>query len=742
MSGTNTLVMDLPQPTSLLDTGAQGLIGRDLARTDGPLKVAGRATYAAEYDRPNLAYGVLVRAAIGKGKIVSIDAQAAMAIPGVVEVVSDFASFAAAPGQGGDTKAPPMGVEQVQYLGEFIAVVVADSFEAARDAAQRLKVDYAPVEGAYDFERAKTGKLDKPEDNQIPSHYDQGDLDQAMADAPVTLDVTYTTPSQNSAAMEPHASIAEWDGDQLTIWGSYQMPATDRTQLAKALRISEAKVRIVSRYVGGGFGSKLGIAPEAVAAALAAKRVARPVKIAMARQQVFDGTVRRSNTEQRVRLAARSDGTLTGIGHDTICSNLPGQDFFEPAGISTHFLYPGEHRRIHHDIARVDWLLAASMRAPGEAVGMLATECALDELADRLGIDPVELRRRNEPERDPEHDVPFSSRQLLHCMDEGAERFGWSARAAKPCQRREGDQWIGMGMASAARGNMLQKSSASITLSPHGRATVKTDMTDIGTGTYTILGQIAGEILGLPLSHIDVQLGDTDNPPAAGSGGSFGAGSSGTSVYLAAEQLRGELAKAMGVDEQALVLKDGQATAEGRTVSIASLVGEKGMEATGQVTPGKQEKETKQASYGAHFAEVSVDAWTGEVRVRRFLGVFAAGRILNAQTARAQLLGGITFGIGAALSEELIHDTRNGKLVNRDLGEYHVPVNADVPQIEAYFLTERDIHANPMHAKGIGELGISGAGAAIANAVYNACGVRVRDYPLTLDKLLPHLPPA
>ncbi|GKS02530.1 xanthine dehydrogenase family protein molybdopterin-binding subunit [Sphingomonas aquatilis] len=734
---TNSLTMNASHPDSLLDTSSQDVIGKPIDRIDGPKKVSGKATYAAEYALDNVAYGYLVRATVGAGKITSLDASRAKALPGVIDVITDYASFIRNPQQGGETTAPTQGVEDVAYHGEIIAIVIAESYEAARDAALHVDVQYDAAEGRYDFEAHKS-EAEEPKPQQIPPHHDQGDINTAMADAAFTVDVTYTTPSQNSAAMEPHASLAVWEDGALTLYGAYQMPSSDKQQLAKALGVSADKVRIVAAYVGGGFGSKLGIAPESVAAAIAAKRLNRPVKAVMARQQVFDATVRRSNTEQRMRLGATADGKLTAIGHETLVSNLPGEDFFEPTGVATHFLYAGDNRRITHDIVRLDWMLAGSMRAPGEAVGLIALEGAIDELAEKMGIDPIELRRRNEPEKDPEKNIPYSSRSLVPCLERGAEAFGWSSRKPAGTDRR-GDWLYGMGVASAARSNMLMKSAAKVSIDGQGKAHVETDMTDIGTGTYTILGQITAEILGLPIEDVTVHLGDTDAPPGAGSGGSWGAGSSGTSVYLACEALRAKIAKAMGVAEDAMTLKDGRVIADNRSVPLGQLVGD-GIEATGEVSPGRQEKTFNQASYGAHFCEVAVHAVTGEVRVKRMLGVFTAGRILNAKTARSQCLGGMTFGIGCALSEELVHDPRNGKIVNRDLGEYHVPVNADVPQLEVEFLPERDIQANPLHAKGIGELGICGAAGAVGNAIYNATGVRVRDFPVTLDKLLEGLP--
>ncbi|MDO7841887.1 xanthine dehydrogenase family protein molybdopterin-binding subunit [Sphingomonas immobilis] len=739
MSDTNNLVMDLPVPSSLLDIGAQGLIGKPLSRSEGPLKVTGRATYSAEYAIPDLAYGYLVGAKFGRGKITRVDADAVRGLPGVIDVITDFATFIRNPQQGGESKAPAQGVKDVQYFGEIVAIVLAESYEAARDAGERLVVEYEEAEGRFDFEALKADS-EKGTFNNIPGYFHQGDLDRAVADAHASVDVVYTTPSQNSAAMEPHASIAVWEEGTLTLYGSYQMPSSDKLQLAKALGVSAKKVRIIAVYIGGGFGSKLGVAPESVAAAVAAKQLGRPIKAVMTRPQVFETTVRRASTEQRVRFSVDAEARLTGVGHETKTSNLPGESFFEPAGVGTHFAYPGDNRVINHDIVRLNLLLAGSMRAPGEASGMMATEAALDELCHKIGLDPIEFWRRNEPKEAPEEKVPWSTRQLLRCMEEGAERFGWDVRNPEPAQVRDGEWLVGMGMAAAVRSNMLMKSAATVSIDPDGRATIATDMTDIGTGTYTILGQIAGELLGLPLDRISVNLGDTNSPPGAGSGGSWGAGSSGSSVYLACERLRERLAAAMGCVPDELTLKDGIATARNRQIALAELVGE-GLEATGQIAPGDMETQRKQASYGAHFAEVGVNATTGEVRVRRMLGVFSAGRILNAKTARSQCLGGMTFGIGAALTEDLVHDPRNGKVVNHDLGEYHVPVNADVPQLEVHFLTERDQFANPLQAKGIGELGISGAGAAIGNAVFNATGIRVRDYPITLDKLLDQLPP-
>jgi xanthine dehydrogenase YagR molybdenum-binding subunit len=387
----------------------------------------------------------------------------------------------------------------------------------------------------------------------------------------------------------------------------------------------------------------------------------------------------------------------------------------------------------------MNWLATGSMRAPGEGAGMLALECAIDEMAEKLGLDPVEFRKRNEPESDPEKDLPFSSRSLIACLDEGAERFGWSRRNPQPAQVRDGNWLIGHGVAAASRSNVHAESQTRVTLTPDLRAIVETDMTDIGTGTYTILAQIAAELLGLPLTSVEVRLGDTDFPRGAGSGGSKAATSGGSSTYVACEAIRTELCKRIGCAPDKLRLQDGAALVGDRTLPVAEYIGD-GIEGLGSIEPGANDEKYTQAGFGAHFVEVAVDADTGEVRVRRMLGVFAAGRILNEKTARSQVLGGMIFGIGAGLTENIMHDPRTGKIVDHDLANYHVPAHADVPRLEVVFLEERDRYSNPLQAKGIGELGISGAGAAIANAVYNATGVRVRDYPLTLDKIIAGLP--
>lgn len=727
------LKMNESQPP-VLDEMAQGVIGTPTPRRDGPLKVTGQATYAAEVGDGTEAVGMLVRATIAKGRVTSIDETATLALPGVLTIITDERMLRN-PAQGGANEAPVQGPRDVAYFGQPIALVVAETFEHARHAAQNISVTYEILPDAITDFLDGDAPIERPAAKQI----EQGDIESAMRDAAFSVDATYTTPSQNSAAMEPHASIAWWDGEKVTLHSSLQMLKFNRNELADSLGIDPENVRVLAPYVGGGFGSKLGLAPEAVAAALAAKELGRPVRVVMTRPQVFETTMRRSATHQRLRLAANEQGELTAIGHDALVSNLPGEAFSEPVALATHFLYAGKNRSYSHQIARVNLTCAGSMRAPGEAVGMLALENAMDELAHDAGIDPVELRLRNIPEEHPEKDKKFSSHCLADCLTTGAKRFGWEKRNPTPGAVREGEWLIGVGMSSAARGNILHEAKARVILHSDATVSVETDMTDIGTGTYTILAQIAGEMLGLPLDRIEVKLGDTDFPPAAGSGGSWGAGSTGSAVFLACQTLRSEIADLLGTDPAELTIKDGSIISGNVQHELAQLL-TRDLSAVGHIEPGKTSDEVEQATFGAHFAEVAVNAVTGETRVRRMLGVFSAGRILNMQTARSQCHGGMIFGIGSALTEELVHDLRDGHIVNHNLAEYHVPVNLDVPQIDAVFLEERDSWANPMQSKGVGELGISGAGAAITNAIFNATGVRVRDYPATLDKVLKGLP--
>jgi xanthine dehydrogenase YagR molybdenum-binding subunit len=731
--------MDTPIGTTPLDVGAQGIVGKPLDRVDGRLKVTGRAPYAYEVAQgPAVAYGFVVEASIGKGRIKSIDTGAAERTAGVVLVLTH--RNAPKQGTGNHREAHPVLTSpEVSYYGQPVAFVVAETFEQARAAAYLVRVDYERSAGTYAL-RDGLDQARMPQGAGGPPDSAVGEFANAFARAPVQLDVTYTTPLQSHAMMEPHATQAAWEGDKLVLHTANQMLNQGQAAIARTLKIPLENVRLVSPYIGGGFGAKLWVNADAILAAIAARQLKRPVKTALTRQQVFHVTTHRSDTIQRIRLGTDADGRIVAIGHDVFSGNLRSEQTYEGAALQTRTLYAGANRLTRHRLAPLDIPVASSMRAPGEAVGLLALECAMDELAVKLGIDPIELRVLNEPTEDPERHVPYSSRHLIPCFQEGARRFGWDKRNPKPGRERDGRWLVGMGVAASTRGNPLLPSKASVRLGPDGFAVVRMAMTDIGTGTYTILTQIAAEMLGLPPERIRVELGDTSFPQASGSGGSFGAASSGSALFDACDTLRGKLARIAGMDPATARFAKGSIAASDQTKSLTDLVGS-GLEADGEIIPGRTLKDYSQQSYGAHFAEVGVDADTGEVRLRRMLGVFTAGRVLNEKTARSQAIGGMIFGVGAALEEGMTLDPRFGSyFVNHDLAEYHVPVHADVPDVDAIFLPELDDKSNPLKSKGIGELGICGAGASLANAIYNACGVRVRDYPITLDKLLSALP--
>jgi xanthine dehydrogenase YagR molybdenum-binding subunit len=728
--------MNSPVGSNALD--APGLVGKPIDRVDGPLKVSGGARYAYEMQQNNVLYGFVVEASIGKGTIRSIDTRAAEKAPGVVLVLTHH--NAPAQGTGNHREAHPVLIgPQVACYGQPVAFVVAESFEEARAAAYLVDVKYDRAVGKYTLRtNLREARVPRPSDGQ-PADSAVGDFAGAFAGAAVQLDVTYTTPLQSHAMMEPHATLAMWDGDKLTLHTANQMLNQGQQVIARTLEIPVENIRLISPFIGGGFGGKLWVNADAILAAIAAQQLRRPVKIALTRQQIFHVTTHRSDTIQRLRLGTDRNGRIQAIGHDVFSGNLPSEQTYEGAALQTRTLYAGPNRLTRHRLAPLDIPVASSMRAPGESVGLMALECAMDELAEKLNLDPIELRVRNEPSEDPEKHIPFSSRHLVACMHEGARRFGWDKRNPKPGQVRDGRWLVGMGMAAATRGNPLLLSKANVRLDPDGIATVRMAMTDIGTGTYTILAQIAAEMLGLPIERVRVELGDTSFPQAAGSGGSWGAGSSGSALFEACNSLREKLARIAGMDPTTARFGDGNIASEEKSMRLTELVGT-GLDADGEIQPGRNNKDFSQQSYGAHFAEVGVDMDTGEVRVRRMLGVFTAGRVLNAKTARSQAIGGMVFGIGAALEEGMTLDPRFGYFVNRDLAEYLVPVHADIPAIDAIFLAELDDRSNPLKSKGIGELGICGAGASINNAVYNACGIRIRDYPITLDKLLSGLP--
>lgn len=733
------LLFDQPAGPNPIDRGKVVGVAHD--RIDGPLKVSGRATYAYEHhaEVPNAAYGYMVVSGIAKGRITSIDTRDAEAAAGVLLVVTHLNAPKQGPKKG--DFAPQLVSPEISYYHQPVAFVVAETLEQARDAAQLVRVAYASEPGKFDL-HAEKANAHAPTKTQAMGSPDSGagNFDAGYAAAPVKVDVTYTTPDQSHMMMEPHATIARWDDDKLTVWTSNQMVNWAVRDLAGTLQVAPENIRVVSSYVGGGFGAKLWIQADAVLAAIGARKLRRPVKVAIARPQIMNNTTHRPATIQRLRLGADPQGRLLAIGHESLNGNQK-DGAVETATGQTKQLYAGKDRMTALRFTELDLPVGNAMRAPGEAVGLLALECAMDELAEKLGIDPVELRIINDVQYDPEKGpgTPFSSRKLVECMRTGADKFGWSKRKARPGQTRDGRWLVGYGVASGFRSNLAMDSRARVTLLHDGTVLVETDMTDIGTGSYTIIAQTAAEMLGVQLGQVEVRLADSAFPVSSGSGGSWGANSSTAGVYAACETLRQQIAQKAGFNVAEVNFENGTVRSGGRSVPLAAIAGPEGLTVEGGIKFGDLTEKFAQASFAAHFCEVGVDPDTAETRIRRMLTVAAAGRILNPKTARSQCLGGMTMGVGAALMEEAVVDTRFGYFVNHDLAEYHVPVHADIPALEVIFLEETDDKSSPMKAKGVGELGICGVGAAVANAVYNATGVRVRDYPLTMDKILPHL---
>lgn len=731
-----------------------GIIGRPIDRADGPRKITGRARYAYEYRGcGETAYGYIVCSTIARGRIHSIETARAERSPGVLAVLTHRNAPSQAPphppatANRYDRAEPYLFSPDVRWHGEPVALVVAETFEAARHAASLIAVQYAP-DGSPRLElAAHVAEAFKPESGQVnagaPADTSEGDFDGAFARAPISIDSTYVVPYEHNMPMEPHATLAVWEGDALTLYASQQGVAYARSTVAKTLQIPEERVRIVTPYIGGGFGSKMAVNPQVILAALAARALARPVKVAQTRPQMFANTGHRPMGIQRVRLGAERDGRLTAIGHDVWMQTAPHDEFIEQCAAFSRVMYAAPNRVHRHWGVRLDLPASDIMRAPGEEPGSIAVECAMDELAAALGIDPVELRIRNEPDRDPETHLPFSSRSLVPCLREGARRFGWESRPPWLGARRSevrtspktthaihhgvnagghaAQPLIGQGVASAMFPTNMRPCRAIVRIEPDGTVRVGVGATDLGTGTYTVLAQVAAQRLGVPLELVSVELGDSRLPHAPPSGGSMAAASCATAVLLACDELQGRLCeRSPGESLEAFVHRTAP----------------QGLEAEAGHDGAPAPKRFSTQAYGAQFAEVAVDPDTGEIRVARMLGVFGCGRVLNAKTARSQLIGGMIMGIGAALMEESRLDTRCGAFINHDLAGYHIPVHADIGQVEAILLPENEPYANPLGIKGLGEIGIVGAAAAIANAVFDATGVRVREFPLTLDKVL------
>ncbi|MEO8736778.1 MAG: xanthine dehydrogenase family protein molybdopterin-binding subunit [Edaphobacter sp.] len=717
-------------------------------RYDAFAKVTGRAKYAAEFPVKNVAYAYIVQATIPSGAVASIDDAAASRASGVHSVLTPFN----APKLAELGNVNVLQDATVFYSGQPIAVVVARSLPEARSAASLLRITYEERPAKLDFHGllndARPPKLGGSSRNGA---FRRGDPAASLAKAAVTIDQTYSTPIQNHNPMEPHATIASWEGDKLNIYDATQGITGVQQGLARAFSIPQANVHVECPYTGGGFGCKGYVWSHTLLAAMAAKVAQRPVKLVLDRGQMFGPVGSRPNTSQHVKLAASSDGKLLLQQHDSTCYTSLISDWVESAANLTTLLYDSESLSVTHLVVPLNLGMGTWMRAPGEATGTVGLEIALDELAEKLNIDPIQLRLINYAEKDPRQGKPWSSKHLRECYAQAAERFGWSKRTAQPGQHREGNKLIGYGMATANYGAGRSPSSAIVRILPNGRLFVGIGTQDLGTGTYTILAQAAALAFSIDPSLVDVKLGDTSLPRSGGSGGSTTAASVCPAVYDAAIQAKLKLAQLAIADAQSplhgataedLDTKDGKLflkSSPEKSEPITALLSRNGgtpVEATATSELAKDRDSYTSHSWGAVFAEVAIDADTRMVHVRRLVATYDIGTLLNDKTGTNQLVGGLVWGIGMALHEEAVIDPKYGRTVNENLADYHVPVNADVGEIDATCLNIPDYKFNPLGARGIGEIGITGTAAAIANAIYNATGKRVRDLPITIDKLM------
>ncbi|WP_032390310.1 xanthine dehydrogenase family protein molybdopterin-binding subunit [Rhodococcoides fascians] len=683
-------------------------IGQSIQRTESVDKVTGRARYAAEQPIAGQVYAWYVPATVPVGTVENVE----LADGGPAVHALLWHGNAEKLGEVEDAELHVLQSNSVAYRGQIVAVVLADTLQDARAAAARVQVRYADVRSPDNTLSADHSSLYAPESVNagFPTDVTVGDPDAALTTAEHVVDNWYSTAPMHNSPMEPHATTAQWSDGVLTVWDSTQAPSGVQGDLATAFGLEPENVRVIAENVGGGFGAKGSTRPNAVLAAMAARATGKTVKLVLPRQALFDVVGYRTPTLNHVRLGADSGGRLQAIAHDSFQQTSTIFEFCEQTSESTRHIYASPNRATTHRLASLDVGTPRWMRAPGEAPGMFAVETAIDELATATGIDPIELRIRNEPDVDPASGNPFSSRSVVQCLREGAEKFGWDRRDSTPGRRREGNVLLGMGVATASYPVLISPSTAAARVEQDGTITVSVAASDIGTGARTVLRQIAADALEVDADAVTLQLGDSALPKAPGAGGSSGTSSWGWAVTKVCNALRDQGPLQPGNSAEADTTDDVEA-----------------------------QKELARMAFGAQFAEVAVDVDTGEVRVRRMLGVFGIGKVMNPRLARSQLIGGMTFGLGMALMESGVVDHEFGGFANHDLAEYHIPACADVTDLEAVWIEEVDTELAPMGGKGIGEIGAVGSSAAIGNAVYNATGVRVRDLPITLDKVLPHL---
>ncbi|WP_428485482.1 xanthine dehydrogenase family protein molybdopterin-binding subunit [Rhodopila sp.] len=730
------------------------MIGKPINRIDGRLKVTGSAKYAAEFAVPGVVHAVLVEGTIGAGSIAGFDLAEAQGMPGVLAIITpDNAGKLESPKNMPQAVAGPLlQNHDILYNGQHVAVVVAETLQQAQAAGARVRVHYNNGEVATSMD-ALLGQAYVPKhfrSGQRPPDSNRGDSEGAFSTGAVKLDTTYVTPLEHHNPMEPHATIAAWNGNKLTVWTATQGISGAQNTLAGQFGLDKADVRVIDPYVGGGFGCKGNTWPPATFAALAARMVRRPVKLVLSRAQMFTSNGYRPRTVQKLKLAADNDGKLLSMRHDGFSSMSQPVlgEFVEPVALATEMLYACPNVAITHRLVALNAPLPTYMRAPGESSGVYALESAMDEMAVALKMDPIEFRLRNYAETDPHENKPFASKALRACYQQGAAAFGWDKRTPEPRSMRDGHVLVGWGFATSTYPTNRQPATVRARMNRDGSVVVQSGTQDLGTGTYTVMTQVAADTLGIPIQRIRFELGDSVLPPAPVSGGSSTVPSVAPAVAAACKGLLAKIKDLAIADPSGgwhnqspdvLQVRDGLVIGPDRRVSITSLLerhNQPFIEATVKGAPGDEKKQYSLHAFGAQFAEVRVDADLGTIRVTRFVGAFDGGRILNAKTARSQLIGGITFGIGMALLEETLVDGETGRIVNPNVSEYLMPVNADVPDIQTIIVQNDETRSNPLGVKGIGELPMVGVAAAIANAVYHATGVRVRKVPIRIEDVL------
>ena len=733
-------------------------MGRAMNRRDGHLKVTGRAKYAGDFPVKNLLYGVIFGSEIASGKISDIDMEAARRVPGVIEIMT----YKNAPkvklpkgdqGAGTGESFVPLQDAKIFYNGQHVGVVIAETLEAAHQAAKLVKVRYSAGASKLNLEQSLKDAYVMSKMPPIgPINAVTGNTEKALKESSVKIDQVYTTPIENHNPMEPSGTVADWSGDQLMVYDSTQGVASMADILAKAFKIDKSKVHVITKFVGGAFGCKGSCWPHQFLAVMASKLVKRPVKLLLTREQMFTGVGHRAKTIQPVTLGASREGKLLAIEHTCINNTALNKDYSERSAVATPMLYKCDNIKAVHKVVKLNYQVPTFMRAPGEVSGAFALESALDELSYELNIDPIQLRVQNYAQKDEHEHLPFSSKSLLQCYEQAAKKFDWSRRLARPGAIRDGDYLIGYGMATSTYPAKRFAATASIDLFNNGKVKVRSATQDLGTGSYTIFPQVAADRLAVDIDRVDFDLGDSKYPKSSVSGGSTTAASVGTAINAACESIKNQMVKLAVADASSPLyqadvgqitfsnarihlkenLKKGESYVDLMTrnkVELLSAVGENPM------SPPKPPTFSTH-SFGAQFSEVRVHRLTGEVRIVKHVGAFACGKIINPKTTRSQYLGGIIMGFGMGLMEETRSDLRTGRLTVKDLADYHVPIQADIPSIDVIMVEEADSNVNPIGVKGVGEIGIVGVAPAIANAVYNATGLRIRDLPITPDKII------